>query len=121
MPSRRLTFRLLLAVCALLVVLHYAGGVSWGLRAAGGLLIATFVIRWGLASMRPLQLGTKTYDPVDVVEDSGVPVYSCKECGTQLVLLRRGSDKAPRHCGEAMTYAIVPETDTVPDYVPEDL
>jgi hypothetical protein len=119
-PSRRLTFRLLLAVCALLVVLRYAADVSWGLRAAGGLLISTFVIRWGLASMRPLQLRTKTYEPVDVVE-SGVPVYSCQECGTQLVLLRRGSDKAPRHCGEAMAYAIVPETDTVPDYVPDDL
>lgn len=121
MPSRKLTFRLLLAVCALLVVLHYAGGVSWGLRAAGGLLIATFVIRWGLASMRPLQTGTKTYDPVDVVEEAGVPVYACKECGTQLVLLRRGSDRPPRHCGEAMTYAVVPESADVPDYVPDDL
>ena len=118
--SRRAGFRLLLAVCALLVVAHYAGGVSWGLRAAGGLLIATFVIRWGLASMRPLQTGTKTYEPVDVVEPEGVPVYSCQECGTQVVLLRRGSDKPPRHCGEAMAYTVVPET-TVPDYPPDDL
>ena len=102
----------MLGVCALLVVAHYAGGVSWGLRAAGGLLIATFVIRWGVASLRPLQTGTKTYaEPVDVLEPEGVPVYSCKECGTQLVLLRRGSDKAPRHCGEAMTFMVVPESD----------
>ncbi len=118
--TRRLTFRLLLAVCALLLVLRYAFGVSWGARAAVGLLIATLVIRWGLASMRPLLPGEKSYEPVDVVEPSGVPVYSCKECGTQLVLLRRGSDKPPRHCGEAMTYAVVPESATVPDYPPDE-
>ena len=111
MPSRRLVFRLLLAACAVLVVLRYAAGVSWAMRAAVGLLIATLVLRWGIASIRPLQLGTKTYEPVDVVEPEGVPVYSCRECGTQLVLLRRGSDRAPRHCGEAMTYMVVPESD----------
>ena len=118
MPSRKVFTRALLAACVLLVVAHYAGGVSWGLRAAGGLLIATLVVRWGLASIRPLSTGPKTYAPVDVVEPEGVPVYSCKECGTQVVLLRRGSDKPPRHCGEAMAYAVVPE---VPDYVPDDL
>jgi hypothetical protein len=101
-----------------LLVLRYAARVSWGARAAVGLLIATLVIQWGLASMRPLQVGAKAYQPVDIVEESGVPVYSCKECGTQLVLLRRGSDKPPRHCGEPMAYAVVAD---VPDYVPDDL
>ena len=108
--SRRLTTRLLLAACVLLLVLRYAGGVSWGARAAFGLLIATVVLRWGVASIRPLQLDAKSYPPVDVVEEDGVPVYSCKACGTQVVLLRRGSDKPPRHCGEAMDFAIVGET-----------
>jgi hypothetical protein len=120
-PSRRLWTRLLLASVAVLLVLRYAAGVSWAARAAVGVLIATLVIQWGLASMRPLQVGAKSYEPVDVVEDSGVPVYSCKECGTQLVLLRRGSDKPPRHCGEAMAYALVPEVPDLPDYVPDDL
>ena len=109
MPSRRLTTRLLLGVCALLVVARYAGGVSWAMRAAIGLLLATLVVRWGIASMRPLRVGEKSYEPVDVVEPSGVPVYSCTSCGTQVVLLRRGSDKAPRHCGEPMTYAVIPD------------
>jgi hypothetical protein len=117
-PSRRLWTRLLLAAVGVLLILRYAAGVSWAARAAVGLLIGTLVVQWGLASMRPLRVGAKAYEPVDVVEDAGVPVYSCKECGTQLVLLRRGSDKPPRHCGEAMAYAVVPE---VPDYVPEDL
>jgi hypothetical protein len=109
--NRRIGTRLLLTAVALLVVLRFLPGVrlSWGLRAAGALLVATLVIRWGLASMRPLQVGTKAYHPVDVVDEAGIPVYSCKECGTQLVLLRKGSDKAPRHCGEAMSLAVVPE------------
>jgi hypothetical protein len=117
-PSRRLGTWLLLAAVVVLLVLRYAGGVSWGARAAVGLLIATLVWRWGLASMRPLQVGAKSYEPVDVVEPEGVPVYACRECGTQLVLLRRGSDKPPRHCGEAMAFTVVPE---IPDYVPDDL
>jgi hypothetical protein len=117
---RRLGTRLLLAAVAVLLVLRYAAHVSWAARAAVGLLIATLVIRWGLASMRPLQVGAKSYDPVDVVEESGVPVYSCTTCGTQVVLLRRGSDKPPRHCGEPMTYAVVAEV-PVPDYPPDDL
>lgn len=113
--SRTLFTRLLLAAVALLLVARYAGHVEWAARAAVGLLLATLVIRWGLASMRPLQVGSKTYrDPVDVVEQAGVPVYSCPACGTQLVLLRRGSDVAPRHCGEAMTFAVVAET-SAPD------
>lgn len=30
-------------------------------------------------------------------------VFRCATCGTELLVLRRGSDAAPRHCGEAMT------------------
>jgi uncharacterized protein (DUF58 family) len=116
--SRRRGTRLLLLAVVALLVLRYPFGVGWGARAAIGLLIATVVIRWGLASLRPLQVGAKSYAPVDVVEESGVPVYACKACGTQLVLLRRGSDKAPRHCGEPMTFAVVAEV-TVPDYPPD--
>ena len=105
--------RLLAAVWIAFVGMLLAGGrdVAQGVRVGVGLLIGVLLIEWGFASLRPLQAGTKTYaEPVDVLEPEGVPVYSCKECGTQLVLLRRGSDKAPRHCGEAMTFTIVPES-----------
>lgn len=34
---------------------------------------------------------------------AGVRVtYWCRECGTEVLLLRAGSEAAPRHCGEAM-------------------
>jgi hypothetical protein len=116
--NRRAFTWLLLGSVAVLLVLRYVAGVSWAARAAVGVLLATAVIRWGVASLRPLQVGEKSYVPVDVVEESGVPVYACKACGTQLVLLRRGSDKPPRHCGEPMTFSVVPEV-VVPDYPPD--
>lgn len=116
--KRRLTSAALLLACVILLVMRYALDVSWGARAAGALLISTLVIRWGYASLRPMQVGTKNFDPVDVVEpDGGLPVYGCAGCGTQLVLLRKGSDKPPRHCGEAMRFSVVAPADAggVPD------
>ncbi|MEO6713383.1 MAG: hypothetical protein ABIM89_08155 [Mycobacteriales bacterium] len=91
-----------------LLVLRYAFDVSWAARAAGALLISVLVIRWGYASLRPMRVGAKNYEPVDVVEpDGGLPVYTCTGCGTQLVLLRKGNDRPPRHCGEPMRYDVV--------------
>lgn len=125
MTSRRFTTRLLLAAVAILLVLRYAAGVSWGARAAGALLVLTVVFRFGFAGLRPLQPERRA-PAVDVVEESGVPVYSCPECGTQLVLLRKGKDRPPRHCGEPMAFTLVQPADdidltTIPDYPPDDL
>jgi hypothetical protein len=119
---RRLSSVALLLVVVGLLVLRYAFDVAWAARAAGAVLISTLVIRWGLASLRPMQVGAKNYDPVDVVEPDGLPVYSCSGCGTQLLLLRKGNDKPPRHCGEPMRYAVVAadDADGVPDYPPTD-
>ena len=30
-------------------------------------------------------------------------LYWCETCGTEVLLLRAGSEAAPRHCGEPMT------------------
>jgi hypothetical protein len=124
--NRRRGTYALLAVCVLLVVLRVTGVAPWGARAAGSLLLATLIIRWGLASMRPMQVGEKSHPPVDVVEPGGLPVYTCNGCGTQLLLLRKGNERPPRHCGEAMEYALVPAADAelttaVPDFLPDDL
>ena len=124
MNRRRLNSLLLLLAVSVLLVLRYAFDVSWGARAAGALLISTWVIRWGYATMRPMQVGSKNFDPVDVVEpDGALPVYSCSGCGTQVVLLRKGNDRPPRHCGEPMRYSLVDPDGVsgVPDYPPADL
>ncbi len=107
MNRRRTSTLAILAICAVLLVLRYAAGLSWGARAAGSLLLATLIIRWGLASLRPMAVGAKNYEPVDVIEPGGLPVYMCAGCGTQLVLLRKGNDRPPRHCGEPMRYEVI--------------
>ena len=111
MRRRRLSTLLLLGVAFVLWVLSLAGVLSWGGRAAGSLLLATLIIRWGLASMRPMQVGEKAHDPVDVIDPDGLPVYTCNGCGTQLLLLRKGNERAPRHCGESMRYDVVAEAE----------
>ena len=94
--------------------------MPWPIRVVIGLVLGYVVFRLGTAMLFPLRTREKTYPPVDVVEPEGVPVYACASCGTQLVLLRRGSDKPPRHCGEAMEYAVVPDLPDIPDAPPAD-
>jgi hypothetical protein len=109
--SRRIGPLAVLAVSLTLWVLSLVGVLPWGARAAGSLLLATVIIRWGLASMRPMRVGEKSHDPVDVVEPGGLPIYTCNGCGTQLLLLRKGNKRAPRHCGESMRYDVVAEAE----------
>ena len=93
----------------MLLALDALGAIGWGVRAALAVVIATVCLRVGFAMMRPMRVDEKSYPPVDVVADGGIPVYACAGCGTQLVLLRRGSDRPPRHCGEAMRFEVVAE------------
>ena len=113
--NRRLSTRLLLGAVVVLLVLRYAADVSWGARAAVALLVGTVILRVGLATMRPLRVDEKSHPPVDVVEPEGLPVYACLGCGTQLVLLRKGNDRPPRHCGEAMELRIIADATVLPD------
>lgn len=106
---RRTVSRLLYGSAALCLALDVAGVADWGTRAALAIVIGTVAIRLGFGMMRPLRVGAKSHPPVDVVAEGGVPVYSCAGCGTQVVLLRQGNDKAPRHCGEPMRFDVVVE------------
>jgi hypothetical protein len=109
-PGAALTrWRLVYAAAGVLLLLDVLAGVSWGARAALALLAGMLVVRIGLASIAPLRPGEKSYPPVDAIEPGGIPVYACSGCGTQLVLLRKGNDRPPRHCGEPMTLTIVEE------------
>ena len=92
------------------LALDALGVADWGARVALAIVIATVSLRLGFGMMRPLRVGEKSHPPIDVISDEGIPVYACTGCGTQLVLLRKGNDKAPRHCGETMRLDVVPET-----------
>ena len=123
MPSPALRFRLFVPALVLLCLMGWFGGVDWGPRVALGLVAAYVVVRLGVASFRPLARVERSGPAVDVVEPEGaIPVYACTGCGTQLVLLRKGNDRPPRHCGEPMTYSVVPgDSVTIPDYPPDEL
>ncbi|MGH8906317.1 MAG: hypothetical protein ACRD0K_07345 [Egibacteraceae bacterium] len=94
--------------------------VFWGVVAAGmvlwlsGLVAGRYVwlplLGWaiwrvGLASFRSLAAGGDHIpdgppEPVDPRQER--ITYQCAGCGAQLLLLVRGSNTAPRHCGERM-------------------
>ncbi|HVL33862.1 MAG TPA: hypothetical protein VM600_09820 [Actinomycetota bacterium] len=42
-------------------------------------------------------------DPLPVAPPPDVRItFWCENCGTEVLLLRRGSESPPRHCGESM-------------------
>lgn len=67
-------------------------------------ILAAIALGWiGLGMVRSLAANPRaTFDePVDA-DVTVRTVFWCQTCGTELLLLRRGSEKAPRHCGESM-------------------
>jgi DNA-directed RNA polymerase subunit RPC12/RpoP len=68
-------------------------------------LLGLAIWRIGLASFRSLAAGGDHIpdgppQPVDTLHER--TTYWCAGCGAELLLLVRGSDAAPRHCGEKM-------------------
>ena len=107
--TRRSVSRLLYGSAVFFLALDAAGLAGWGGRVALAIVIATVSLRLGFGMMRPLRVGEKSHPPVDVVTEGAIPVYTCAGCGTQVVLLRKGNDRPPRHCGEPMRYDEVSE------------
>ena len=68
----------------------------------GGLLI----LRVGLSTFGSLRAGASYIPdgpPVPVDPEVERVVYGCAGCGAELLLLVRGTQVPPRHCGEKMT------------------
>src|SRR5918996_5356325 len=98
MGRSRVRLGLLLAVAAAVVLFALGRGDVVVALLLGGLILAT-----GRAVFRGYST-TKgpTGPPVDVAEEGSLLVFACETCGEQLVLLRKGTDAPPRHCGEKM-------------------
>lgn len=73
------------------------------MRIGLAILFAGFLGWAGLGMLRSLGLRPhKTFEePIDQPLDARI-VFWCQTCQTELLLLRRGSEKPPRHCGEQM-------------------
>ena len=68
-------------------------------------LMGAGIVAVGFATLRSLgRPGPHAAAPEDVVP---VPpdvriTYWCENCGAEVLLLRKGTDAPPRHCGESM-------------------
>jgi hypothetical protein len=96
--------RIVLLVVAAAVVAGLVG-LNLGWRWVLAPLLGYVVFRWIIGSLRALVHDAK-HDPGDAAP---VPVsadertlFWCEECGTEVLLLVRGTSRAPSHCGQRM-------------------
>ena len=76
------------------------------MRIAVAIIVAIALASVGLAMLRSLRTAPPGNVPLPEPElpPPNVRVtYWCQECGTELLLVRKGSESAPRHCAEPMT------------------
>ena len=89
-----------IVIAALAVVV----GVAWGWKWVLAPLLGLAILAWSRAMLRGMvhggQSGLDT-EPVVVADDERT-LYWCEDCGTELLLIVRGTAAAPRHCGSAM-------------------
>ncbi len=88
------------------VGLAVAIGVLFGWKWVFAPLLAAVLLRISLASLRSLVPGPEEADAAAVVatpvRDDERTLFWCEECGTEVVLLVRGTERAPSHCGQRM-------------------
>lgn len=71
-----------------------------------GPLLGLAIYKVGMATFGSLRRGASYIpdgppEPVDTTRER--TVYWCGGCGAEVLLLVRGTEMAPRHCGEKMT------------------
>lgn len=93
---------LLLPAIAIAVVIGVNAGWQWVLAP----LLAIALLRWSIASLRVLvtdarHLETDPGGDMPVGADERT-LFWCEECGTEVLLLVRGTSRAPSHCGQRM-------------------
>lgn len=97
----RIVIVLVVVVAAILV------GVNVGWNFVFAPLLGYAFIRWAIGSLRAMTSDDKAVQALEqpqpvVVEPAERVLYWCEDCGTELVLLTRGTGRAPRHCASAM-------------------
>ncbi|MCA1834276.1 MAG: hypothetical protein ABR548_06220 [Actinomycetota bacterium] len=67
--------------------------------------IGLFIAAIGFGTLRGLarpRSAIKPEEAVPVLKTGARITFYCETCGTELLLLRKGTDNPPRHCGEPM-------------------
>jgi hypothetical protein len=96
--------RWLLLIAALVVAVLV--GINAGWRWVFAPILAVILLRWSIASLRVLvtdakHLEAQGSDPTPVGGNERT-LFWCEECGTEVLLLVRGTSRAPSHCGQRM-------------------
>lgn len=96
--------RLLKLALVVAVVVLVGTFVNWRLALAPLFALAIWV--WARATLRSFlrhgQTGIAAADEPEPVGLDERTMYWCEECGTEVVLVVRGSGLPPRHCGTRM-------------------
>jgi hypothetical protein len=87
------------------VAIAVAVGMTLGWRWVLAPLLGWAVLSWLLGSLRALVHAGRTgvpeeAGPVDLTGER--TLFWCEECGTEVLLLVRGTARAPSHCGQRM-------------------
>jgi hypothetical protein len=93
---------LLIPLAALAVVVGVNFGWQWVLAP----LLALVLLRWTIGSLRALVTDARHLEdepaaPVPVGTNERT-LFWCEECGTEVLLIVRGTPRAPSHCGQRM-------------------
>ncbi len=94
---------LLLIPVALLAVIV---GVNFGWQWVLAPLLGYAVFAWLMGSLRALTVDSRDKAAIEggpePVSGDERTLFWCEECGTEVLLLVRGSARAPSHCGQRM-------------------
>ena len=80
-------------------------GITQGWRWVLAPLLSLALFRWSFASLRVLVSdGSAAEVGADPVVSDGPErtLFWCEECGTEVMLVARGTERAPTHCGQRM-------------------
>lgn len=89
-----------IAAAVVLIAVAVVFGPKWVLAP----LIGVGVYLVGTAMLRSLVrgAGAPTAEPRPVAPPAGRTLYWCETCGAEYLLVVRGDEAPPRHCGERM-------------------
>ena len=92
---------LLVAIFVVAGVIGFGVGWRWVLAP----LLAVVLLKWSLASLRVLYTdarhGAGEAAPAPVADNERT-LFWCEECGTEVLLVVRGTARGPSHCGQRM-------------------